>query len=82
VIKIVDKIIEFTKLTITSQDTQQSINVYIKIPETYDREDFIIKMEEEVYKILDKGDRIGLYEATKKFIFSNNIEYYDLYKIG
>lgn len=81
-IKITEENFQLTKLNIKSSNTSYPIDIYIKIPNGCIKEEFIIKMEDYISNIIQKGDILGLYEATKKFVSVNDIEYYEVYKIG
>jgi len=81
-IKITEEIFRLTKLNISSSNTSYPIDIYIKMPDDCNKEEFIIKMEEYISKTIKRGDILGLYEATKKFISVNDISYYEVYKIG
>lgn len=81
-IKITEETIQLTKLNITNSNTSYPIDIYIKIPDGYASDEFIVKMEDYISKTIKRGDILGLYESAKKFISINEIEYYEIYKIG
>lgn len=78
-IKITPEFVTLTRLKINYDDSSNFIEVYIKQDNT---EYLVQQMQDYIDNKLEKCDVIGLYEVVRKFIFENNIEYYEIYKIG